>query len=92
MGEGVSVQGDLCPGGRSLSGGVSVYGGISVMETPSPRYSNVRTVGILLECILVHIIIYEMRFRIKKTGYMCLNNCFYCNYLLALHLLYRCCL
>ena len=55
------------PGEVSVQGGVSVYGGISVMETPSLRYSNVRTVGILLECILVHIIIYEMRFRIKKN-------------------------
>ena len=57
-GRGVSVQGEgLCPGGWCLSGegGVlgplSAGGGGSVRETPP--YGYVRTVRILLECILV---------------------------------------
>ena len=55
--QGVSVQGDLCPGrgvsaqGGSLSRRGSLSRGVSVRETP--KYGNERAVRILLECILV---------------------------------------
>ena len=56
-GGGFSVGGSLSRGGF-LSGGVSVQGGslskgVSVRETPPQPYGYVRTVRILLECILV---------------------------------------